>query len=131
MKIKKSYVIIGIILLLIAGWILVRFIIGGNEDSWIKDNRGVWIKHGNPSEIPDYVIWQKNAIACAYDKFRNMTEEPNSQCLGICEDYAVDIVHVPRSSEDNLPENQCEDYRSGKVSHFIELDKDGNVVRVV
>lgn len=59
----------------------------------------------------------------------------NSQCLGTINvnnlDYVVDIVHVPRTQEDNLPENQCEDYRTGKVQHFIELDKDGNVVRVV
>jgi hypothetical protein len=61
--------------------------------------------------------------------------EFNSQCLGTIEidgiGYAVDIVHVPRTQEDNLSENQCEDYRNRKVSHFVELDKDGNVVRVV
>jgi len=58
----------------------------------------------------------------------------SSQCLGTIGDevkYVVDIVHVPRSSEDNKPENQCEDYRTGKVSHFIELDKDGNLVRII
>lgn len=57
----------------------------------------------------------------------------DSQCLGVIEVingvYAVDIVHVPRSSVDNLPENQCELYRNGSVGRFIELDKDGNVVR--
>lgn len=61
--------------------------------------------------------------------------EFNSQCLGTIEvdgeKYAVDIVHVPRTEEDNLPENQCEDYITGKVSHFVELDKDGNVVRII
>lgn len=61
--------------------------------------------------------------------------EFNSQCLGTIEGingvYAVDIVHVPRTAEDNLAENQCEAYRNGSVTHFIELDKDGNVVRVV
>lgn len=61
--------------------------------------------------------------------------EFNSQCLGTIEvggeKYAVDIVHVPRTEEDNLPENQCEDYRTGKVKHFIELDKDGNVLKIV
>jgi len=58
----------------------------------------------------------------------------SSQCLGVVGDdirYAVDIVHVPRSEEDNKPENQCEEYRKGEVKHFIELDKEGNVVRIV
>lgn len=61
--------------------------------------------------------------------------EFSSQCLGTIEvdgeGYAVDIVHVPRTEEDNLPENQCEDFRTGKVKHFVELDKDGNVVKIV
>jgi hypothetical protein len=55
----------------------------------------------------------------------------SSQCLGTVGDYAVDIVHVPRTAEDNEVKNQCEDYRKGKVSHFIELDKDGNIVRIM
>ena len=59
----------------------------------------------------------------------------DSQCLGILKgvqgNYVVDIVHVPRSAEDNLPENQCEAYRNGTATHFIELDKKGNIVRIV
>ncbi len=65
------------------------------------------------------------------EKFNNFTEEKNSQCLGTCGDYAVDIVHVPRTEGDNLIENQCEDYKTGKVNHFIELDKNGEIVRIV
>ena len=54
----------------------------------------------------------------------------SSQCLGVVGDYAVDIVHVPRTEEDNKIENQCEDFRTGKVNNFIELDKDGEIVRI-
>ena len=128
---KKLYLFLSIVLILIMGWIFVRFVIGGPEDFWIKDSRGIWIKHGSPSETPDYVLEQQEIINCSLEKFSNFTEEINSQCLGICGNYAVDIVHVPRTSEDNLVENQCEDYRSGKVSNFIELDKEGNIVRIV
>ena len=46
-------------------------------------------------------------------------------------DDAVDVVHVPRNDVDNLIGNQCKDYREGRVSHFIELDKEGNDVRIV
>ena len=81
------------------------------------------------------VLSEQEAINCALEKFNNFMDsgaEINSQCLGVCNGkYAVDIVHVPRSTEDNLVENQCEDFRNGIVSHFIELNKDGEVVRIV
>jgi hypothetical protein len=132
MKIKRVYLIIGIaVLLLILGFIFFRFIIGGNEDTWIKDEKGVYVKHGNPSETPGYVVWQQAAISCAYDKFDNLPEEANSQCLGTCGNYAIDIVHVPRNEEDNLAENQCGEYGKGIVSNFIELDKNREIVRIV
>ncbi len=65
-----------------------------------------------------------------YHEKKNSGMNFSSQCIGVCGNYAVDIVHVPRNEEDNLQENQCEDYREGKVSRFIELDKDGNIVRI-
>lgn len=83
---------------------------------------------------------RKEITKCAknmYREFKELGAVFNSQCLGLChsditnEDYAVDIVHVPRTEEDNKPENQCEAYRNGLIGKFIELDKDGNVVRVV
>lgn len=131
---KKIYLILIIFGVLIIGQFAIRFIIGGSEDSWIKDFRGIYIKHGNPSEIPIYVTEQQNIINCAfglYDEKRNQGIQFSSQCLGSCEDYAVDIVHVPRTDEDNLIENQCLDYREGKVSKFIELDENKEIVRIV
>jgi len=132
MKIKKNYIMIGIILLVVLmGWIFLRFAVVGSEDTWIKDSNGMWIKHGNPSEIPDYVLQQEEIKNCAVEKFDGFTGEINSQCLGTCQDYAVDIVHVPRSAEDNLNQNQCPEYVNRTVSHFIELDKNGDIVRIV
>lgn len=128
---KKIYIIIGIAVLIIVGWLFVRFVMGGSEDTWIKDSSGVWIKHGNPSEIPNYVLEQEEIMNCAVGKFDDFTEEINSQCLGLCGTYAVDLVHVPRNAEDNLAENQCSDYNNGIVQHFIELDNQGNIVRIV
>jgi hypothetical protein len=113
---------------------VVFLVLRGSEDDWIKDSRGVWIKHGNPSETPEQVLEQQETINCSLEKFNSFTEtgeEINSQCLGTCNDYAVDIIHVPRAAEDNLAENQCEEYSNGDVSHFIELDENGEIVRVV
>lgn len=125
---KKLILIITALLLII---LIVFLILRGNEDNWIKDSKGAWIKHGNPSQIPTIVLEQQNAINCALEKFSSFTEEINSQCLGVCGNYAVDIVHIPRTAEDNLVENQCEEYRNGSVNHFIELGKNGELVRII
>lgn len=42
---QKILIAIGILIILFAVLILLR----GNEDSWIKDNNGNWVRHGNPS----------------------------------------------------------------------------------
>lgn len=132
---KKIIWIVGGIAVLIAIILIgLRLFIGGGEDAWIKDNRGVWIKHGNPFSTPDYVTEQQDAIDCVnelYNKARDEGMNFSSQCLGSCGDYAVDVVRVPRTSDDNKPENQCTDFREGKIKHFIELDKNGAIVRVV
>lgn len=132
---KKIYLVLIIIGILIVGWAFLRFVIGGSEDDWIKDSRGVYVKHGYPSETPDYVLEQQELINCSNYLFGKLAigsdVRINSQCLGTCGNYAVDIVHAPRIEEDNLIENQCEDYRNGKVSHFIELDNTGEIVRIV
>lgn len=36
-----------LILVFLTAWFIVRFVIGGSEDSWICVD-GEWVKHGNP-----------------------------------------------------------------------------------
>lgn len=128
---KKTFWIgIGIAILIV----LVLIILRGSEDDWIKDSRGVWIKHGAPYETPSYVKEQQEIINCSFDLYNKAKNEGmnfSSQCLGVCGNYAVDIVHVPRISDDNLPENQCAEYKEGKVTKFIEIDKNGEITRIV
>ncbi|VVB84004.1 Uncharacterised protein [uncultured archaeon] len=113
----------------------LRFFIGGDEDSWIVNKEGIWIKHGNPLETPNYVLEQQEAISCSsilYFQKKNEGMNFSSQCLGNCGNYSVDIVHIPRvSSEDDKTENQCADYLNGVTRYFIELDKNGAIVRIV
>ena len=137
-KIKnKVLLIISIIIALIIIWFSVRFIIGGDENSWIKDEKGIYVKHGNPAETPDYVLQQQEIISSALSLYQQKKAEEinlSSQCLGTVGNmvrYAVDIVSVPRTAEDSLAENQCEDYRQGIAANFIELDKGGNIVRII
>lgn len=45
-------------------------------------------------------------------------------------DWVADLAHLPRQSEDNLPQNQCPAYLEGRAKHFVELDLDGNLIRL-
>ena len=133
MKIKYILIIIGIIVLIGIVLLLLRGLNGG-EDNFIKDSKGVYIKHGNPSIIPDNVKFQQDAISCANDLYNQAKingMQFYSQCLGKCNDYSVDISHFPRIPDDNLKTNQCSDYMSGITNKFIELDVSGNIIKVL
>jgi hypothetical protein len=104
------------------------------ENRWVKDSRGVWVREGNPSKIPEQVLEQHRLIDGVYRLYveaKLSGVELESQCLGVVGDYAVDIVHVPRSEEDDLVENQCAEYLEGVVGHLIEIDNKGDIVRIV
>lgn len=45
-------------------------------------------------------------------------------------DWVADLVHNPRQSEDDLAKNQCQALLEGRATHFVELDLEGNLVRV-
>lgn len=45
-------------------------------------------------------------------------------------DWVVDIVHTPREKIDDLPSNQCAAYLEGRSHHVVELDTNGNIVRL-
>ena len=129
----EHWTIVGIVILvLVVAAVFVARPWG--EDRWIKDSRGVWVRHGNPSRVPEYVEEQQGLIDDVLTLYSNSLVsgmEFESQCLGVVGEYAVDIVHVPRSDEDDLAENQCSEFLNREVSHFIELDRNGNVVRIV
>jgi len=130
----KPWMIVGIILL---AFIVLLVFLRSPEDYWMMDERGVWVMHGNVSEenIPIYVKDQQWAVECAENLkivqgLRGVGS--NSECLGSCGFYAVDVVHVPRIESDNFAENQCNAYLNGTLQHFIEVgNEDGKVVRVV
>lgn len=47
MKAKLGLLILGLSILLL-GWVIVRFVLGGSEDTWICV-QGEWVKHGVPA----------------------------------------------------------------------------------
>lgn len=74
----------------------------------------------------------KLAAGKVYDqaKARRLTLD-HGPCLSedFVRGWSLDIVHVPRTPEDDLPENQCAAHREGRT-RLIELDADGAFVGI-
>ena len=76
------------------------------------------------------------AVAQAKDLWRQAIAEgidlENGPCLSnnLMPDWVADIAHNPRQDIDNQPENQCSAFREGKAHHFVELNEQGNVIKV-
>lgn len=83
----------------------------------------------------DVVAERERAIALAQELYAQQRADGMDFSQGPClsEDlmagWVADIVHSPRKPVDDLPENQCQNYRSGKAFRLVELDPDGNVIR--
>ena len=83
----------------------------------------------------DVVAEREQAIALAQELYAQQKEEGVDFSKGPClsedlmEGWVADIVHNPRQPVDDVPENQCQSYRSGKAFRLVELDPDGNVIR--
>jgi hypothetical protein len=44
-------------------------------------------------------------------------------------DWVADVAHDPREDIDDEPENQCQRYRDGEASHFVELTPEGELIQ--
>ncbi len=77
-----------------------------------------------------------NAVGKAREIYKNRKaigiDFSSGPCLtnDLLPDWVVDIAHNPRQALDNLPENQCQAFIEGRAKHFVELDLNGEVIRV-
>lgn len=77
-----------------------------------------------------------NAVKKAMDVYKTRKEAGEEFETGPClsndllPDWVVDIAHNPRQALDNLPENQCAAFIEGRAKHFVELDLEGEVIRI-
>ncbi len=93
-----------------------------------------------------YGIMAKNAAPAAIEQCRALCKFAKSEGLSISNgpclsdvygkewnvpDWVCDVAHVPRRPVDNLPENQCQPFREGQAHHFVEVDENCNIIRVV
>jgi len=80
---KTRYWILIIVILIIGFFMVFRL---GGEDSWIKNERGEYVKHGVPLDVPDYVKEQQDAIICAnrlYQDFLDSERLFQASVLGL------------------------------------------------
>lgn len=76
------------------------------------------------------------AVSGAFALFKRQVVEGVDMSKGPClsndlkPGWVVDVVHSPREQIDDRPENQCQAYLEGRANHFVELDLNGNLVRV-
>jgi len=89
----------------------------------------------NSPRSNDFETERQEAIRRAKQLFEHIQREGRDLDTGPClseeilPGWCVDIAHDPRQPEDNLAQNQCQSYRTGRVRHFVELDPDGNLIR--
>jgi hypothetical protein len=51
---RQIFALIIVLMIVVATLLFLRFVLGGDEDSWECKN-GVWIQNGNPSDpMPSY-----------------------------------------------------------------------------
>jgi len=86
---------------------------------------------------PDYVIAKRECIKLCESILQATNENiSHGPCLsdnveGYVEDWVCDVAHSPRQPVDNLPENQCQEFREGRAKHFVEVDPDCNFIKAV
>lgn len=96
----------------------------------------ITVVFSKPSDKRETKLTIDKAVATAQDIYRRKvsagTNLSNGPCLtnDLMIGWVADIVHNPRQSIDDLPENQCQAYLEGRAIHFIELDLNGNLVRL-
>lgn len=81
---------------------------------------------------------QENAVALTKAKtiFKEKMAEGIDMTAGPCLsnelmlDWVLDVAHNPREPEDDLPENQCSALRKGEAHHFVELDENGDLIKI-
>lgn len=80
------------------------------------------------AQIPPEAL--KNALN-AFSKAKSTGQDlAQGPCLGvIAPDWVLDIAHNPRLAVDDQPQNQCADFQDGKAQHFVEMDKDGQIIQ--
>jgi len=82
-----------------------------------------------PDEQAALSAVQKCQMHCSAAEKKGVDMSPGP-CLGVIDtDWVCDVAHSPREAVDDLPENQCADFREGRAHHFVEVTPDCKFIR--
>ncbi len=73
---------------------------------------------------------QKCLVLCAAQS-RDLSDGPclTDNDVEFYDDWVCDVAHSPREAVDNLPENQCAEFREGRAHHFVEVNPNCEFIR--
>ncbi|EKD91254.1 MAG: hypothetical protein ACD_30C00035G0003 [uncultured bacterium] len=110
-------------------FLVAAFTVLSSENNPFDLNRMYEYRPGYSYEIDQAV----NQAQTLYAQKKALKEDlTNGPCLtnDLMTGWVVDLVHNPRQPIDNNEQYQCQAYREGRATHFVELDLNGEVVRV-
>lgn len=84
------------------------------------------------NEVDANEFMKQKAINLCVKKCQEYSGDLSSgPCLDgdIVNNWACDVAHNPRQEVDNKVENQCESYRDGTSSYFVEITSDCELIR--
>jgi hypothetical protein len=82
-----------------------------------------------PPEDSVMSVVQKCQLKCS-TMVRGGVDMSPGPCVGVIKsDWVCDVAHSPRQPVDDLPENQCADFREGRAHHFVEVDTACELIR--
>ena len=128
--IKALFIIVIIAVLFLGMVLLIRFVFGGNEDTWICKN-GAWVKHGNPSQPMPVIPCEKETEGKAID---NLSPTGSAKAVSfedsqkVAENYALtaptykfDGSALKFESSESLPCVSCWKYNYSFTSSHAGL----------
>jgi hypothetical protein len=91
---------------------------------------------------------------CVQQSAQDVSEQAKTKCIETCmtissdltnrspclsdgnpewniSDWVCDVAHSPRRAIDDLPENQCAEFRDGKAHHFVEISPQCEFIRAM
>lgn len=111
---------VGVFLLALAGiWLIYDR--SGKREPQVSDETG--------AAQEDVIRYGKELIREQQGAGADLASGPCLDNADAFPGWVIDIAHNPREALDNDPRNQCSAYPN-RAGHFIELDPDGNLIRV-
>ena len=121
---SKLFIFFLLVILVVSGGTIVE-----NRKTSLFDETAKTYKVGKNSEVDAAV---KQAEEIYQQKKEEGVDFSSGPCLSedFMANWVIDTVHNPRTSVDDNPANQCQAYLQGRAQHFVELDTEGNLVRI-